>query len=593
MITYRINPLFPEHHLYEVMLVLKHPNVCQQFRLPVWIPGSYLIREFTRHIVSISALADGQKVALNQLDKATWSFCSADKPAVLEIKCLIYAYDLSVREAYLDSERGFFNASSLCLSVKGYEHEPCLVEILPPPGKERHWRVATGLLPETVDEQGFGVYQAADYDELIDSPVEMGTFSSVSFQVSGISHQLVVSGCLPAFDLQRLVQDCQRICQTEIDFFGNPLPFDHYVFLLNIGEGLYGGLEHRCSTALMASPENLPIANRQDMSEDYIELLGLISHEYFHSWNVKRIKPAAYSPYDLTRENYTRLLWAFEGITSYYDDLLLLRSGVIDSTQYLTLLARNITRYLRTPGRLQQTLEQSSFEAWTKYYRQDENSPNAIVSYYIKGALAALCLDLLIRQSSEGEQSLDNIMKALWQKWQKDGLGLGETEWETFAVSVTGLDLKPFFDLALRSTENLPLSSLLASQGISCQFIAANNRADVGGCRNSKLEGTSTPSLGVNWVKTHEGIKLKHVLNGGAAQTAGLSAGDIIIAIDGCKVRHLDKYLTRYAVSDSILVHAFRRERLFSVEVCLQKAVPDTCYLNIIDHDQVTGWLGR
>lgn len=588
-VRYTLCPRAPEAHLFEVVLtVFKPAKNGQIFSLPAWIPGSYMIREFSRHIVEIRAESAGKAVQLVQLTKNSWQ--AAPVKGVLVLRYKVYAFDLSVRGAYLDAERGFYNGSSVFLAVDGYENEACAVEILPPEGKAyADWKVATSLPARGADKKtGFGGYQAASYDELIDHPVELGAFERVSFKACGVPHEFVVSGRFRA-DLKRLARDTKKICEYQIKLFGEPAPFERYVFMLFVGKDIYGGLEHRASTALVANRDDLPQQGVEEIGDGYLKLLGLISHEYFHSWNVKRMKPAAFTPYDLNQEGYTRLLWAFEGITSYYDDLSLVRCGLIDEKRYLGLLAETISGVERGAGRLKQTLEQSSFEAWTKYYRQDENSPNSIVSYYTKGALAALALDLTIRRDSQGRQSLDDVMRALWRKWLDDGKGLAEDEWEKQAQAVTGLDLKAFFDQALRGVEPLPLAQLLATQGVELRFEPAANAGDRGGLA---LNGKPAPaSLGVKAVAEAQGVRVINVYDGGAAQRAGLSGGDVIVAIDKLKAVDLDKALARYQPGDKLKLHWFRRDELISAQVELQAAPADACRLLL--QDDGARWLRR
>ncbi|MEN7432249.1 PDZ domain-containing protein [Chromobacterium sp. TRC.1.1.SA] len=580
-VQYTLRPVSPEAHLFEATVIVTHPaKDGQVFFLPAWIPGSYMIREFSKHIVEMEARAGGKPVALRQLEKNRWQ--AAPVKGALTLRYLVYAFDLSVRGAYLDGERGFFNGTSVFLAAEGYENEPCAVEILAPEGKAyADWKVATSLPAVDIKKKsGFGGYQASSYDELIDHPVEMGEFQKVSFKACGVPHEFVVSGRFQG-DLKRLAEDTKKICEYQIKLFGEPAPFERYVFMLFVGKDIYGGLEHRASTALVANRDDLPAPGAAEVSDGYLKLLGLISHEYFHSWNVKRMKPAAFTPYDLNREGMTRLLWAFEGITSYYDDLTLVRCGLIDERRYLGLLAETITGVQRGAGRMKQTLEQSSFEAWTKYYRQDENSPNSIVSYYTKGSLAALALDLLIRRDSKGKQSLDDVMRALWRKWLADGKGLEEDEWEKIAIETTGLKLKPFFDLALRSTQDLPLLELLKSQGVELKFEAAQGASDRGGVVDAFAAKPAPLTLGVKTAADAAGVKLVQVLDGGAAQQAGLSGGDVVVAVDRLRAYDLDKQLARLAVGDKIKLHAFRRDELMTFDVAPLAAPEDTCRLKL------------
>lgn len=579
-IRYRIQPLDVNAHLFQVTMTIAKPaSAGQVLRLPAWIPGSYMIREFSRHIVQIAARSGKKTIALQKLDKHSWQ--AAAVKGELTVEYTVYAYDLSVRGAYLDQQRGFYNGTSVFLSADGYENEPCEVEIVAPEGKDfADWKVATSLPALETKKSGFGTYRAADYDELIDHPVELGDFERVKFEACGVPHEFVVSGKYKA-DLKRLAADTKRICEWQIRFFGEPAPFDRYVFMLFVGADIYGGLEHRASTALVANRDDLPAPDlaEGEIGEGYLRLLGLISHEYFHSWNVKRMKPAVFTPYDLNREGHTTLLWAFEGITSYYDDLALVRCGLIDEKRYLGLLAKVISGVMRGNGRTKQSLADSSFDAWTKYYRQDENSPNSIVGYYTKGSLVALALDLHIRHETAGEKSLDTVMLALWQKWLADGKGLEEGEWESVAEEATGLKLGKFFDLAIRSTKDLPLEKLFATQGVSMQLVPSDSAGDSGSVVDEIKAGKLRPTLGVKAVADSLGVKLAQVLDGGAAQAAGLSGGDVVIAIDGMKVADLDKALARHKVGDTVKIHAFRRDELSTYKVKLAATQADTCRL--------------
>ncbi|GHD71941.1 M61 family metallopeptidase [Vogesella fluminis] len=588
-VRYCICPLDPQAHLFEVSLTIRQPAVAGQvLRLPAWIPGSYMIREFARHIVAIRAESGKKAVALQKLDKHSWQ--AAPVKGVLTVHYTVYAFDLSVRGAYLDQQRGFYNGTSVFLQADGFEHAPCEVDILPPADKAlAKWQVATSLPALDVKKSGFGRYRAANYDELIDHPVELGEFERITFKACGVPHEFIVSGHCQA-DLKRLAADSKRICEWQIRFFGEPAPFERYVFMLFVGGDIYGGLEHRASTALVASRDDLPAPGLAagEIGDGYLKLLGLISHEYFHSWNVKRMKPAAFTPYDLNREGHTTLLWAFEGITSYYDDLTLLRCGLIDDKRYLGLLARTISGVARGNGRSRQTLADSSFDAWTKYYRQDENSPNSIVSYYTKGALAALALDLHIRRESGGAKSLDTVMRALWRKWLADGQGLAEDEWERVAEEVTGLKLGQFFDMAIRSTADLPLAELLATQGVQMQMVAADSASDSGSVVDEFRAAPLRPTLGVKTAGDALGVKLVSVLDSGAAQAAGLAGGDVVIAVNGVKVADLDKALGRCRIGDTVKIHAFRRDELNSYKVTLAAMAADTCRLRL--QDGGAGW---
>ncbi len=564
-VYYRIVPVDPALHLFEVTLTIASPAAeGQVVSLPAWIPGSYMVREFARNITSIRAEASGRKLRLTKIDKHSWRAARCEGPLTLTYQ--IYAWDLSVRAAHLDQTHGFFNGTSVFLQVHGKENLRHIVDIQPPEGEAfDQWRVATSLPELKARRHRFGTYVAKDYDELIDHPVEMGDFELIRFEAHGVPHEMAVTGRVPNLDKARLAADLKKICEHQIALFepsSRKAPMDRYVFLtLAVGDG-YGGLEHRASTALICSRADLPVLGQSAMSDGYRTFLGLCSHEYFHTWNVKRIKPAVFAPYDLRQENYTPLLWLFEGFTSYYDDLTLLRIGLIDAPAYLGLLAKTINGVLRGSGRLKQSVAESSFDAWTKYYRQDENAPNAIVSYYTKGSLVALLFDLTIRRETHGRKSLDDVMRVLWRRYGRQfyseggGRGVTEADVEALFDEVTGLRLKPLFDLAVRGTRDLPLQEILAAFAVEMADKA----------KSGKL------SLDVRTKKAGNDCQLANVYEGGTAHASGLSAGDTLVAMDGLRVTaaNLDTLLQRYRAGDKVTVHAFRRDELMTFDLTLR-----------------------
>ncbi len=586
LIRYSILPSKPEAHLFEVRCTVDNPDPWgQKFSLPTWIPGSYLIREFAKHVVRIRAQSGRKQLPIVKLDKNTWQV--APHEGAVTVTMEVYAWDLSVRGAHLDTTHAFFNGPAVFLRVEGRDHEPVDVEILPPRGtKYRDWKVATALRTRRGTRlYNFGDYEAANYDELLDHPVEMGTFDLVTFKAAGVQHDIAITG-RHRTDMRRMARDLKTLCETQIEFFGLPAPMDRYVFLITaVGDG-YGGLEHRASTALICSRTDLPAEGMGKPTGSYRTFLGLASHEYFHTWNVKRIKPAAFTPYDLDRENYTTLLWAFEGFTSYYDDLFLVRSGLITRSAYLETLSRNITSLHRVAGRKKQTASESSFDSWIKYYRGDENSPNSGVSYYLKGSLIALCLDLLIRAQTGGRRSLDHVMRALWKRYGLKGIGVPEDGIEQVAEQVTGLKLKRFFDQAVRSTTDLPLQKLLAVMGVDMHQRPPRSGADRRDPRSKKEKLASRGvSLGVRSGSDGGDLKINQVFDGGAAQKAGLAAGDIVIAIDGLRVSpdNIDAHLGRYRAGETIAFHVFRRDELHVLPLTLQAAKADAWTLGVVE----------
>jgi len=579
-IHYEIIPINPAAHLFEVTLTISNPDPHGQVvSLPAWIPGSYMIRDFAKNIVEIGATADGKPVTLTKLDKQSWQCAPCSGP--LTLRYTVYAWDLSVRGAHLDTTHGYFNGTSVFLRVHGQDQVPCSVEFVRPEGPfAETWRVATTLPRDSAKKWEFGRYRAADYDELIDHPVEMGTFTLIEFEACGVPHALALTGRHRA-DSERLARDLRAICEYEIRFFGEPAPMPEYLFQVMVVDDGYGGLEHSSSTSLICSRGDLPRKGDTEMSDGYRSFLGLCSHEYFHTWNIKRIKPAAFIPYDLSREVHTPLLWLFEGFTAYYDDLILRRCGLINDESYLELLGQNITRVMRGTGRLKQPVADASFDAWTKYYKQDENAPNAIISYYTKGAMIALALDLMIRRDTGGVRSLDDVIRALWQRHGMTNNGVTEESIEALINEFAGADLSRFFTSALRSTDELDLAPLFSACGIQYLLRAADSQSDKGGKAGKKK--TVPTVLGVRTGENSLGAKLLNVYEGGAAQLAGLSAGDIVIAVDDLRATHgnLEATIAQRVPGDIVTVHAFRRDELMMFDVTLQAAPADTACLTL------------
>ena len=504
-VHYRIEPSDLHAHLFTVSLTVNAPAPLQEVSLPVWIPGSYLVREFAKNLQGLKARQGKRELPLTQLDKHRWQIsCSPDQPLVL--RYAICAYDASVRTAWLDGSRGFFNGTSLCLRVHGHEEQRHTLEIASTAATAQ-WSVATGLKALQIDKRGFGLYTAAGYDELVDCPVEMGMFWIGRFTACGVPHRFVVAGAAPSFDGKRLLADTRKICEAAIRFWHDEgqAPHKNYLFMLNAVADGYGGLEHRNSTALICGRRDLPRLDDARPGEGYTTLLGLISHEYFHTWNVKRMRPAEFASYDYAHENYTELLWFFEGFTSYYDDLLLRRAGLIDDATYLKLIAKAINQVLQTPGRQVQTVAQASFDAWVKYYRQDENTPNATVSYYTKGSLVALCLDLTLRR--EGKTTLDAVMRALWKRC--DGGPMAETDLRAVLAELAGRSFDTELQQWVHSTQELPLQELLAAHGVSLQAEAPQ----------------LAQRLGLRVTENHS-VQIKTVLRASPAEAAGMAAGD-------------------------------------------------------------------
>ncbi len=581
-LRYDICALDLHAHLFQVTLTLPHPTADQQLSLPVWIPGSYLVREFAKHLQHLHAHQGKHAVALTQLDKCTWQVhCKASKPVVLTYE--VYAFDHSVRTAWLDTQRGFFNGTSLCLRVHGQENSPHQLT-LSDAGLPKDWHAATALTAQKVTKRGFGSYLAANYDELVDSPVELGPFWQGEFEAAGIPHRFIVSGAPPSFDGTRLLADTQRICETEIAFWHGQqpalAPHRHYLFMLNAIHDGYGGLEHRHSTALICRRADLPQTGQSangTPSDGTTTLLGLISHEYFHTWNVKRLRPAEFASYNYAQENYTELLWFFEGFTSYFDDLLLRRAGLIDSPHYLKLLTKTINQVLQTPGRQVQSVAQASRDAWIKYYRQDENTANATVSYYTKGSLVALCLDLSLRQG--GKTSLDAVMRSLWQRCQ--GGPMKEQDLLDVLAELSGTSFEAQLQQWVHGTQDLPLKKLLQQHGI----------------RYEEESASRSEQLGLK-LHEHNGLHVKSVLRASAAEQAGFAAGDEWLGMElgspkapqGWRIHKQDDLALYLGQAPTFTALVARDQRLLRLQVTLPE-LARSVKLSIQNAAQAEAWL--
>lgn len=575
VLTYSVTPHDPTGHRLKINLHLNTPNPDgQEFFMPAWIPGSYLIRDFARQVETITAKCNAKPVRITKTGNHTWQCAPCDGALTLEY--IVYAWDLSVRSAHVDETHAFFNGTSVFLGATGHTDTPCQVLLCPPPHTSE-WKVYTSLPLATehgkaAKRHGFGMYEAPDYDALIDHPIEMGTPQVVAFEVYGTLHEMVFTGRVPNLDLERIAADTKKICEAQIALFDPDTyaaPFldsaDRYVFMTMVTGDGYGGLEHRASTALMTSRRSLPVRGQTEADPGYQDFLGLVSHEYFHTWNVKRIKPQAFAPYRLTEENHTRLLWVFEGFTSYYDDLMLCRAGVLSEADYLKRLGKVISHVHQAPGRLKQSVAESSFDTWTRFYKQDENSPNALVSYYTKGSLVALGLDLIIRKNTDNEHSLDDVIRLMWQRFgrdfyksgtDRDTVGIKEDDMPALIQEATGVDTSEFIERYAYGCDELPLDELLGHAQISIE----------------RRRSTQLPSLDVRLKESTTSLTVATVYEAGAAHQGGLSAGDELLAIDGLRVNNnatLEQVLNRWQPGDSVEVHVFRRDELRAFTVSL------------------------
>jgi predicted metalloprotease with PDZ domain len=594
---YSIRLKNPGAHLFELRLTVANPDPAGQvFSIAAWTPGSYMIRDYARHVVSIRAESDDLELELTKLDKSSWQ--AAACPAPVTVIAEIHANEQNVRGAHFDSTHAYFNGPFVFPAVVGQESLACELEIHPPEkplGKD--WRVVTSMRPGKAGQYGFGVYESASYFELIDHPVQIGKLAIGEFEVSGIPHTIAIHGRTRA-DVGRVCHDLGTLCEQHVRFLGAPKDLDRYVFLLTaLGEG-YGGLEHSWSSSLICSRDDLPRKGDAGVGKRYRKFLGLCSHEYFHLWNIKRMKPEVFTPYDLRKESYTGLLWVFEGITSYYDDLALVRSGLITTESYLEVLGETITRVLRNRGRFRQSVEESSFDAWTKFYQKDSNSSNATVSYYTKGSLIALALDLHMRLESAGACSLDAVMRQCWKEYGETGTGMPERGLESIASRLLGTELEDFFNRYVRGTHELPLEQLLGKFGIRLSLRPAQGLRDTGG-KPARSGRKVHPWLGTT-LTSRNGVAIFGIVHAGSpAEQAGIAAADEVVAIDGLKVTaaNFDNRLKGYHAGDKALVSVFRGDELLQFTVRLEEPPDDTCYLQLeadVDQDtekRRTAWL--
>jgi predicted metalloprotease with PDZ domain len=503
-------------------------------RLPVWTPGSYLVREHQRHVDGFGAQDEsGGELPVEKIDKHTWRI-SPGSARTVRAGYRLHCFELTVRTNHVEATHAFLNPSAAAMFVVGRENEPCTVRLEMPEG----WRAWMALPLEA------GAYRAQDYDELADSPIEAGTegsHSSHTFTAQGVPHELVVWG-RGDFDARRVVPDIVKIIDAEAAIFGG-LPYqDRYLFILHLNDKGRGGLEHRRSCALLAPRFSFV------QKSAYEDFLLLVAHEFFHLWNVKRLRPAAFTPYDWTRENHTRLLWAMEGLTSTYEVLALRRAGLLTPQRFLEIWAERITQLVRTPGRLRTSLSQASYDAWIKHYRPDESTANTTVSYYLKGSVVGFLLDLELRRRSGGARSLDDLVRVLLQK---HGLppGLPEDGVEKAAIELLGGEsgLHDWFQRAVHSTEELQLDEALAGVGLKVIQRAASGADDKGSAEVDRAEATDP-------------------------------AADELVALDGFR-SELKPRLGRAQPGQTVRLTIFRMDELMEVGVQLATAPRDTVTL--------------
>jgi predicted metalloprotease with PDZ domain len=534
------------------------------FRLPVWTPGSYLIREHERHVDGLRAYAGGAEVPAVKVDKHTWRVrCSGDAP--VRIAYRLQCFELTVRTNHVDATHAFVNPSAAMMFAVGREAEPCSVRLELPAG----WRSWVALPIEG------GAFRARDYDELADSPLELGApgaHESHVFEAQGIPHELVVWG-RGDFDAERAVPDMVKIIDALAAVFGG-LPYRHkYLFILHLNDKGRGGLEHRQSCALIVPRFSFV------QKSAYEDFLLLVAHEFFHLWNVKRLRPEAFTPYDWARENHTSLLWAMEGLTSTYEVMALRRAGLVTPERFLEIWAERLTQLARTPGRFRVSLAQASYDAWIKHYRPDETTANTSVSYYLKGSVVGFLLDLELRRRTDGARSLDDLVRRLFERHGRPP-GLPEDGVERAAVELAGEGLAAWFDRAIRSTQELPAAEALGAAGIECVLRAAKGSDDKGGVSATPVEPEAAPRgwLGASLRDRSGALEVASVVEGSPAQQAGLGAGDEVVALDGFR-GDLKSRLARAQPGQTVRLTFFRMDELVEVPVRLADAPRDTVTL--------------
>lgn len=571
-------------HIITITLRFTPQSSAHVLTLPAWIPGSYMIRDFARNIVAISAADKSGELVLQQLDKQRWQLQCNSTPVTVSYQ--LYAYDLSVRAAYIDDEVAVLNPASLCLSVSELEALPHQVKISKPQSRvTENWRVATGLTRcQDTDFLGFGEYSAANYQVLIDSPILLGKFALTEFMIDGISHYLVVTGD-SLTDLSRFTDDLTRVCQQQVTVFGSlPADLTSYWFLLWVTEDGYGGLEHLNSTLLLCSRFDLPIPEQSQIDENYQNLLALCSHEYFHTWWVKRLKPTCFQQYQLSAEQYTNQLWLYEGFTSYYDDLALVRAGLVDSKNYIKTLEKTISRVMRNPSDNSQSLVDSSFTAWTKFYKQDENAVNSVVSYYAKGALLALCLDASLRLQNS---NLDDIVRQLWQRYLVSGTP--DNALQQVLAEFGFAELAGQCDKWLTQAATLPLAEVLPALGLTLTLRPMQHAEDFGGDNLTD----NLPFIGAQTKQVNGLLQLTQVYHGGNAHQAGLMTGDQLLALDGRKITasSLPQLLKRLRRGSTLTLHFYRKDRLLQTDITLNTALQQVAVLSVTEPAKCNTWL--
>ena len=500
-----------------------------EIQMPVWTPGSYLIREYARHVQDFTATdAGGRDLTWRKTNKNTWQIDSKDANEIV-VKYNVYANELTVRTNELNDEHAFFNNAALLMNPKGFLNAPSLVTVVP----YKDWKIATGL-PRV--ENRANTFRAPNFDVLYDSPFEVGDFTETAFEVAGKRHRMIFEGA-GNYDLQKTAADVKKIVEQAYKIFGE-LPYDDYTFIVNLRGG--GGLEHLNSTALQF--------NRLDFAARYDSFLTLAAHEYFHCFNVKRIRPDALGPFDYNNENYTKLLWVAEGGTAYYENVLVMRAGLMSDKKFLETYATAFKNLQARPGRFETSLEEASFDAWIKYYRPDENAVNNQISYYDKGEIVNFLLDIEIRRDTNGAKSLDDVMRYLYAEFYKKNKNYAPEDFQKAAEIAAGKPLDEFFSKYVRGRDEIDYDSFLNALGLHLSTVSA--------------DAAQKAWLGANLVQQGERLVVKDVPAGTPAYEQGLNANDQILAMDGLRITLADSYTkTSEKPTDAVAGFAARLEQ--------------------------------
>jgi predicted metalloprotease with PDZ domain len=558
-ISYTVAMTRPHTHLLEVEIRVKVPANLQvpnesDLIMPVWTPGSYLIREFERHVQDFAADANGRALDWTKVNKDTWRVKTSGARQ-WRATYRVYANELSVRTSELNSDHAFWNNAALLMYPDGFLNAPSTLRVVPQTG----WKVATGL-PAVSGQPN--TFRAENFDILYDSPVEVSNFMELDFQVRGVAHRIVIDG-EGNYDPDRLRADVQKIVEAETSMFGG-IPYHDYTFILHLRSNTGGGLEHLNSTALGFRRLNF------STEKGHQSFLALVAHEFFHLWNVKRIRPDALGPFDYTKENYTRLLWVAEGITEYYGHLMVRRAGLISDQGYLDHLARQIQDFQETPGRQVMSAEEASFDSWIKFYRPDENSVNSQISYYDKGELLGLLLDLDIRGRTQNAKSLDDVMRYLYTEFYQKNRNYTPADFQKACELMAGASLEEFFSRYVRGRYELEpvYNQMLAGAGLRLEqagFGIAVYNPD----GPVRFKGF----LGADLEDKPDGnfIVIKSIRAGSPAYDQGLNAEDRIIALDGARVNKdtFEALIAAMRPGDTVRITVFRFDDVRTFDIRL------------------------